>query len=403
MSVVVFHFGVAFWTFQEAAAALARRGPLYPGETGVPRSADLLRGLPVDLGALGVGLFFVLSGFVIGISLDRYNRRGFVVGRLMRVLPTYAAGYLVLCGVAAVGGDPLHELHVGNVLAGMVPGLYLLLGVPAPADGVVWTLIIEFVFYGVCLIGHRTLTRRWQAIAGVALACIVIQHFVPGPAVIPGSSVGGALFILLLAVPFLPVMLIGLTLSSRSRGHLSAPASGLLVLGLTLTHVWLTLTTTVVPLTLLYRETFIGVIVIFCVVWKVGANWGTLAATDFVAGISFPLYVVHQALGYALLSVLVGHGVRPVLAMPAVVAVVVVLAWVLHRLVEMPTHRLGQRWSRRLSPAPAPLAAPEPVDEPVAHRAPLHEEAAVGRPRVSAPAAPLTRPMAAVGDRAKPL
>lgn len=51
--------------------------------------------MPVELGALGVGAFFLVSGYVIALSVERYSRRGFLVGRLMRVLPTFAAGYLV--------------------------------------------------------------------------------------------------------------------------------------------------------------------------------------------------------------------------------------------------------------------------------------------------------------------
>jgi hypothetical protein len=122
--------------------------PLYAGDTSAPRFARLLAAITVEFGALGVALFFMISGYVIAISLDRYSRRGFIVGRFMRVLPTYAAGYLVSCVVVWAVSDPGHELIPTHVLAGMVPGLPVLVGVPAPADGIVWTLIVELVFYG---------------------------------------------------------------------------------------------------------------------------------------------------------------------------------------------------------------------------------------------------------------
>jgi peptidoglycan/LPS O-acetylase OafA/YrhL len=88
-----------------------------------PRFARLLAALPVDLAALGVvALFFRISGYVIAISIDRYRRRGFLVGRCMRVFPTYAAGYLVTCAVVWAMSDPKHELVPMRVLAGAIPG-----------------------------------------------------------------------------------------------------------------------------------------------------------------------------------------------------------------------------------------------------------------------------------------
>ena len=143
---LVAHYGVAFWMNQGGVAGLARRQPLYAGDAAAPRFARVLVALPVDFAAFGVALFFLISGYVIAISLDRYSRRGFIIGRTMRVLPTYAAGFLVTCSVIWAVSDPAHELVPTHVLAGMIPGLPNVLGVPAPADGIVWTLIVELVF-----------------------------------------------------------------------------------------------------------------------------------------------------------------------------------------------------------------------------------------------------------------
>ena len=344
---VAYHFGIVFWTRQTEAADLARRPGLYVGDEGAPRSAHLLSSLPVDLGAFGVGLFFLLSGYVIAISLDKYSRRGFVLGRCMRLLPVYAAAYLTSCLVIAAMGDPKDELTVGSVLTGSIPGLQYLIGVAAPGNGILWTLIVELVFYGVCLVAYRSLTRRWEAIALVAVGCVLVQWLMDAPAVIQGSSVGGLQYIVLLSLPFLPVLLIGVALSGRSRGHISAVATTALVPALSLVHLWLLVTSEVNSTTRLYKVTFLGVIVLFCAIWAVGARWRRHAVSDFAADISYPLYVVHPVLGYALLSVLAGNHVKPILALLITTAVVVAAAWLLHCLVEMPTHRLGQRLARR--------------------------------------------------------
>lgn len=95
LAVLAYHFCVVFWMRHDVSSGLARHDPLYEGQTGAPSFARALSAVPVELGALGVGAFFLVSGYVIALSVERYSRRGFLVGRLMRVLPTFAAGYLV--------------------------------------------------------------------------------------------------------------------------------------------------------------------------------------------------------------------------------------------------------------------------------------------------------------------
>jgi peptidoglycan/LPS O-acetylase OafA/YrhL len=348
--VLGFHFAVAFWIHQDVSAGLARRGPLYIGEAGAPGFARAIAWLPIDFAALGVGLFFLLSGYVIAISLDRYSRRGFLIGRCMRILPTYAAGYLITCGVIWAVSDPNRELSLGSVLAGSVPGLQFVIGTTAPGDGIVWTLIIELVFYAVCLITYRTLTRRWQVIAAVALACAATQWLLdPSPL---GSPQAGLRYVVLLACPFVPVMLVGVVLSAHRRGNLSGLSAALLVPLLAATHLTLASTTKVVPTSLEYRLTFVATIAIFAAIWTIGDGWPRHAVADFFADISYPLYVVHPVLGYALLSVMTAHGVPAPVAVGAAAGVAIAAAWLLHQFVEAPTHRMGQRWARSIAYSP---------------------------------------------------
>jgi peptidoglycan/LPS O-acetylase OafA/YrhL len=356
LTVLGVHFAVGFWIYQDVSAGLGRRDPLYIGDAGAPRFARVLAWLPIDFAALGVGLFFLLSGYVIAISLDRYSRRGFLIGRCMRVLPTYAAGYLVTCSVIWAVSDPNRELSVGSVLSGLVPGLPFLIGTTAPGDGIVWTLIIELVFYAVCLVTYRTLTRRWQVITAVAVVCAVTQLFLEPSAT--ASPQAGLRYVLLLACPFVPVMLVGVVLSAHRRGNLSRFSAALLVPVLAATHLTLASTTKVVPTSLEYRLTFVATIAIFTAISTIGDGWRRHAIADFFADISYPLYVVHPVLGYALLSVMTAHGVPASVGVLAAAGVAIGAAWLLHKIVEAPTHRLGQQWARSVAYSPAPDPKP---------------------------------------------
>ena len=346
-AVLIAHLIVAFWLNQAGVAGLARRPALYDDPSMAPRWAHWVGTIPVEFAAFGVALFFLLSGYVIAISLTRYSRRGFLVGRLTRIVPTFAAGYLVTCLVVWTAGDPGAELKFPELLVGMVPGLPWLLHTAAPADGIVWTIVVEIAFYGVCLIVFRALVHRWQAIVGVAVACMVIQPlltpFTPPP------FLSGIHYIVLLACPFIPIMLIGMTLSpARGEGH-SVTARVALVLALAGAYWWLASTTSVVPTPLRYRWSFLLAVLVFAAVLVMGGRWQGSRSTDFMAAISYPLYVVHAVLGYFLLSLLAAHGVPPWLDLLIVTAVAIGCAWLIHVTVETPTHQVGKRWARRLS------------------------------------------------------
>jgi peptidoglycan/LPS O-acetylase OafA/YrhL len=302
--------------------------------------------VPLDFGPLGVCLFFLLSGYVISISLTRYTRGGFLVGRLMRVLPTYAAGFLCTCAVIWFSGDPAHELTLRSVITGMFPGLSWAVQRSAPADGIVWTLVIELVFYALCLMAYRSLGRRWWVVAIVAAGCAVAQF---GLQLVPaGTFAAGVIFILLLACPFIPVMLIGTVVAARTRGDMTTREAAILIPALAVLNDVLLWLSPVQVATLSYRLTYALGIIAFVLIAAFAKGWRGNRVLDFGASISYPIYVVHPVLGYALLWVLTNAGVWWWVAIPITIAAAVLAAWLLHIAVENPTHRIGQRWARHL-------------------------------------------------------
>lgn len=250
-------------------------------------------------------------------------------------------------------GDPPGELTLPALLVGTVPGLGLVTGVAVVSDGIAWTLIIEIVFYGVCLLAFRSLTRRWWAPLLVAAGAVLVQVTVPAPTQILGSALGGATYVLLLACPFLPYMLVGVVLSAASRGHLDRPAAAGCVVALLAVHTVLLSTSSILVTSLTYRLTFLGAALVFVALWAFAGRWGGSRVTSALADVSYPLYVVHPVLGYALIATLTSRDVPAAVAVLAAALAALGAAWVLHRTVEVPTHRVGRRWARRLSPQPS--------------------------------------------------
>jgi peptidoglycan/LPS O-acetylase OafA/YrhL len=100
----------------------------------------------VPWGYLGVNLFFMVSGFVIFMTLDRVSRpMDFLVSRFSRLYPAYWAAasltFATLCLFPEIGKSISLRNALGNGL--MFEGLF---GIP-PIDGVYWTLEVELLFY----------------------------------------------------------------------------------------------------------------------------------------------------------------------------------------------------------------------------------------------------------------
>lgn len=105
-------------------------------------------------GWIGVQIFFVLSGYVIAQSAIGASWQGFFMKRATRILPA-----LWICGTIALlvrvaSGEPISE-RLLDWLRSMVlspKGPYI--------DGVVWTLVIETIFYAIICVSMVVKQRR---------------------------------------------------------------------------------------------------------------------------------------------------------------------------------------------------------------------------------------------------
>jgi peptidoglycan/LPS O-acetylase OafA/YrhL len=95
-----------------------------------------------DPGRIGVVAFFLVSGYVIPMSLRRGNQRDFWVKRFFRLFPVYWVAFAVYFAVAhdSINAAPLWVWGM-NFL--MLNGLIGLVSILPPA----WTLSIELLFY----------------------------------------------------------------------------------------------------------------------------------------------------------------------------------------------------------------------------------------------------------------
>lgn len=136
------------------------------------KDVDVLYGL-LDLGKLGVLWFFMISGIVIPFSLRPVpdGARRFIVSRFMRLYPAYWLSLLLYLAMLQLNGDvfPAWEQIVANLTM-----IQVMLGFN-DVIGLYWTLFIELVFYGVCLllfISGRLYDLRMRT--GCALGMLIV-------------------------------------------------------------------------------------------------------------------------------------------------------------------------------------------------------------------------------------
>src|SRR4051794_25768032 len=125
----------------------------------------------IDLGRYGVLLFFLVSGYVIPMSLERHGSlRRFWIGRLCRIYPAYLVTIAVVVLVAGWRGGALAHASM----------LVDPLGVRG-AVRVFWTLSYEMIFYLVVsgLFVWRLHRRSAEWAAGLALVALVAGRALP--------------------------------------------------------------------------------------------------------------------------------------------------------------------------------------------------------------------------------
>jgi peptidoglycan/LPS O-acetylase OafA/YrhL len=305
---------------------------LYPGRKLLP--------VNFEAGHFGVELFFIISGFVILMTIERKATvRAFAVARITRLMPCFLAALvlatLILC-VAPM--PPLDTPTVPRFLANLTMAP-LLLG-QRVVDLPYWTLTYEMVFYilmAVLLALDRLRSIEWIALGWMALG--VAYPLLLDPALHHRMTIllmayHSNFFVIGMCLYLIhvgrarPVTWIALAaavaMSARGGGEQAFYASSVLYLSLTVAFtaaVWFATTS--------------------------AGRWIALPPLVFLGRISYPLYLVHVVLGFQVIRFGVEQGWSTGAGVIAAMAVSLVAATLLHYLIEEP----GERWSRRaLSP-----------------------------------------------------
>ena len=346
-SVVVSHLLTSFWLDPPVVSFLTGM-PQSQFET--PAFARVLGALPISWAAFGVGLFFVISGFVIPFSLLRYDARAFLIGRAFRIYPTYWVGltiaaFMLWLGVHVVGGTMPFNAH--ELAVHYFPPLRAIL-FSKPIDGIVWTLEIEIFFYLLCAALARPVAQGRLWVLLVPLAIFVLWAAVMAyVAYAPDEQrrIVQRLNFITIYAPFIIFMFCGVALNFRQRELISRVQAGSVIavcFGLFFAAHW-----TGKFVGIIEPDAYAAALLLFVICMALQDRFRPIPWLRWLAEISYPLYVVHGIVGYCALQILLalGAGVYPALAIT--LALIFVLARLVHRYVELPSQQAGQKRARQ--------------------------------------------------------
>jgi peptidoglycan/LPS O-acetylase OafA/YrhL len=271
-----------------------------------------------DYGHYGVQLFFIISGFVIFLTIQNVKSLGeFARKRVIRLYPAYWACLITTFLIVRIFGLPGREISTRDAVIGltMFQGLFKLPGV----DGAYWSLLPELLFYMfIGAIYYFKLLDKIRLIGVVWLGLMVVNVFYKLPVIY-----------VLLNLSFGMFFFAGI-LFYRIRFGLADKYDHLLILCCLLTSVLAEPTVNNFLILLVFFSLF------YLFVYQ-KLSFLSNRFLLFMGWLSYPLYLLHQNIGFVIMRELQQHNVKiNVLMVLGVGAIIVFLAWIVKRFVEEP-------------------------------------------------------------------
>ena len=290
-------------------------------------------------GPFGVDIFFLISGFVIPLSLENTTRRDFVIKRFFRIYPTYFIGFSFIILMVALSSlffkNPfpysLYEIIIHSFV-----GLRDILDTKN-IDLVIWTLELELKFYLLCLILFPLFQKK--------STIIFIVPFI--------------LFIILLTInliyswntsypiPLLIYMFIGTVFYYNLKNKISIFYMMSLILSLLTLYIYIFYLLALPIIGFEYVKIIsvsgIYALMIFYLSYIFRDKFRYNSIIAFISSISYPFYIIHSISGYIIIFILVKQGINPIIAITIAIIFLSSIAYLIHKFIEEPSIRFAKK------------------------------------------------------------
>ncbi len=285
----------------------------------------------LNFGAYGVSLFFLVSGFVIPMSLKDENRTksvyNFFIKRFFRLFPTYWFAIILISFIILLFDDPSAYTFKQIVINfTMLQDIFKTESI----DGVFWTLMIELKFYILtAILFYFGLLKD--------IKFIILALFVLSVITLYLGKFGNNLW------SYLMVMYLGTTFYFYYKKKISKKV--------------LTLLTVVVSFYFLNNHYFLSdegygktigysmatILAILSFILALKYKNTLSKVTTFFGNISYSFYLLHQVLGYFLINNFLKIDISTPYSQIVTILIIVMISYFTNIYIEKSTNKFGHR------------------------------------------------------------
>ncbi len=344
--VLIWHFYCVFFQYPEAVVDLL--GIKTYSISASPFISLVLNEIKIlNLGQLGVAIFFLISGFVIPFSLKRYSIKAFATNRFFRLFPTYLVCLCLGIFVLYLIGSNLQFVTMKSFFAHIffVRDWFFY----PQIDGLVWTLEVEVKFYFISAFIYWAFSknvsfRSLLSISFFLLCASEVFRWKSGYFLDKGHS--GIVYSLESVFIFIPFLLIGWIFHlqfflNRSLGKLIATIS--VIYMIFAFNLYRSIYFSELSIKMIFNY-FIA-LSLFSLSFYCRELFCKNRILDWLANISYSLYASHALLGYSLCYFLYLKGVYVELVPAITIIICMATASTIFYLVEKRSKNMGKFFS----------------------------------------------------------
>lgn len=290
--------------------------------------------LHFNCGAFGVALFFLITGFVTVMSLEKDHSIKYVIKRIFRLYPTYIVGFSLTffsiytwCQYTkypfpfSIWDYLIHLSLFRNILC----GTYI--------DNVVWTLevnmdfyILMFTLYNLAPLVKKKINAKHIFILSIIIFVFSIFYYKCYSPYFSIPHINYPLYVLGDISFFLLFIMIGVIFYYLYSNQLAAEQF-LHYLTIMILEAIISNYCRTNPVVI---ESYLYAIAIFGVAFAYRNNIKVSKFIGFISNISYPMYIIHGLNGYILMSFLISKGFNPYLSLLLYILLATGVAYLLH-------------------------------------------------------------------------
>ncbi len=268
------------------------------------------------IGEYGVHLFFCISGYVIFMTVSKKKKaKDFVISRFTRLYPVYWASVLLTFLVVHLASLEGRTTSAAEMLFNLTMFQEFLK--TKHVDGVYWTLTVELLFYySIVLMLQTNMLKHINKILVCWLVISIISLYTGNIGMIAKIAI----------FPWIGFFATGISFFNIHKNIKDIRMPSIIILmSLISSYFWHGIEVLLVHFT---------IILIFLVARYINLLSSKLIL--FFGSISYPLYLIHQNIGYVILRWFDTNGLPYILALIVTTSAVILIATILSIYIEKP-------------------------------------------------------------------